>query len=199
MRNLLLLLLMALLASCEKPKLATPFQAIDVSWRYADHPVDFHLTDSNGKMRRLSDFKDKAVVLFFGYTHCPEICPTTLADLAQMMRLLDKDAEKVQVIFVTLDPERDTPKLLAEYVPSFHPSFLGLYGNAQTTAQVAKTFGVNYEKRVEKRSYTLDHSDGTYLIGKRGKPILLSPYNQRVELLVQDIRLLLEMDIKPRF
>jgi protein SCO1/2 len=193
MRNLLLLLFMTLLVGCEKSKLPTPFQAIDVSWRYIEKPVDFNLTDPNGKMRRLSDFKGKVVVLFFGYTHCPEICPTTLADLAQVMRLLDKNAEKVQVLFVTLDPERDTPKLLAEYVPSFHPSFLGLYGDAQTTAQVAKTFGINYEKRLEKESYTLDHSDGTYLIGTRGKPVLLSPYNQRAELLVQDIKLLLQM------
>ncbi len=193
MRNLLLLLFMALLVSCEKPKLPTPFQAIDISWRYAVEPVDFHLTDPNGKMRKRSDFKNKVVVVFFGYTHCPEICPTTLADLAQVMRLLDKDAEKVQVLFVTLDPERDTPKLLAEYVPSFHPSFLGLYGDAQTTAQVAKTFGVHYDKQVEKGSYTLDHSDGTYLIGTRGQPVLLSPYNQRAELLVQDIKLLLQM------
>ncbi len=193
MRNLFLLLFMTLLVGCEKSKLPTPFQAIDVSWRYIEEPVDFHLTDSNGKMRRLSDFKDKVVVLFFGYTHCPEICPTMLADLAHVMRLLEKDAEKVQVLFITLDPERDTPKLLAEYVPSFYPSFLGLYGNAQTTAQVAKTFGVNYEKRIEKGSYSLDHSDGTYLIGTRGKPVLLSPYNQRAKLLAQDIKLLLQM------
>ena len=194
MRNLLLLLLfMTLLVSCGKSKPPTPFQSIDISWRYAEKPVDFHLTDPNGKMRRLSDFNGKVVVMFFGYTHCPEICPTTLADLAQVMRLLDKDADKVQVLFVTLDPERDTPKLLAEYVPFFHPSFLGLYGDIQTTAQVAKTFGVNYEKRVEKGSYTLDHSDGTYLIGTNGKPVLLSPYNQRAELLVQDIKLLLQM------
>ena len=194
MRSLLLLLFfMTLLVSCGKSKPPTPFQAIDISWRYAEKPVDFNLTDPNGKMRWLSDFKGKVVVMFFGYTHCPEICPTTLADLAQVMRLLGKDSEKVQVLFVTLDPERDTPKLLAEYVPFFHPSFLGLYGDAQTTARVAKTFGVNYEKRVAKGSYTLDHSDGTYLIGPNGKPVLLSPYNQRAELLVQDIKLLLLM------
>jgi len=193
MRTLFLLLLMTLLVSCEKSQPPIPFNAIDVSWRYAEKPVDFQLTDPNGKIRRLSDFKDKVVVMFFGYTHCPDICPTTLADLAQVMRLLDKDAEKVQVLFVTLDPERDTPKLLAEYVPFFHPSFLGLYGDTQATAQVAKTFGVNYEKRVEKNSYALDHSDGTYLIGTKGKFVLLSPYNQNVNLLVQDIRLLLEM------
>ncbi|CAH1197979.1 putative Cytochrome oxidase biogenesis protein Sco1/SenC/PrrC, copper metallochaperone [Candidatus Nitrotoga sp. BS] len=194
MRTLLLLLITTLLVSCEKSQPLTPFQAIDVSWRYAEKPVDFQLTDPNGKIRRLSDFKDKVVVMFFGYTHCPEICPTTLADLAQVMRLLDKDAEKVQVLFVTLDPERDTPKLLAEYVPFFHPSFLGLYGDTQTTAQVAKTFGVNYEKRVEKGSYALDHSDGTYLIGTNGKHVLLSPYNQSAKLVVQDIKLLLQME-----
>lgn len=193
MRTLFLLLLMTLLVSCEKSPPLIPFNAIDVSWRYAEKSVDFQLTDPNGKIRRLSDFKDKVVVMFFGYTHCPDICPTTLADLAQVMRLLDKDAEKVQVLFVTLDPERDTPKLLAEYVPFFHPSFLGLYGDTQATAQVAKTFGVNYEKRVEKNSYALDHSDGTHLIGTKGKFVLLSPYNQNVNLLVQDIRLLLEM------
>ncbi|MFZ1546412.1 MAG: SCO family protein [Candidatus Nitrotoga sp.] len=193
MRTLFLLLFMTLLVGCDKSQPPSPFQAIDVSWRYTEVPVDFHLTDPNGKTRRLSDFKDKVIVVFFGYTHCPEICPTTLADLAQVMRLLDKDAKKVQVLFVTLDPERDTPKLLAEYVPFFHPSFLGLYGDAQATAQAAKIFGVHYEKHVEKGSYTLDHSDGTYLIGTNGKPVLLSPYNQSAKLLVQDIKLLLQM------
>lgn len=194
MPNLLLLLITMLLVSCEKPDLPpAPFHAINVSWRYETEPVNFRLAESDGKIRRLSDFKDKVIILFFGYTHCPEICPTTLADLAQVMRLLGKDAEKVQVLFVTLDPERDTPELLAKYVPSFHPSFLGLYGNAQATAQAARSFNVNYEKHAEKNGYTLDHSDGTYLIGTNGQPVLLSPYNQRVELLVQDIRLLLQM------
>jgi len=133
------------------------------------------------------------VVLFFGYTHCPEVCPTTLADLAQVTRLLGPDAEKVQVLFVTLDPERDTPEVLAKYVPSFNPSFLGLYGDAQATSQAAKVFAVSYEKHAEKNGYTLDHSDGTYLIGKNGKTVLLSPYGQRTELLLQDIQLLLGM------
>lgn len=192
MRNFFLLLITLLLISCEKPTPPPPFQAIDVSWRYEENPANFHLTEPGGKMLRLSDFKDKVVVLFFGYTHCPEICPTTLADLAQVMRLLGKDADKVQVLFVTLDPERDTPELLHKYIPSFHPTFLGLYGNAQTTAQVAKLFAINYEKHIEKNGYTLDHSDGTYLIGPGGRTVLLSPYNQRVELIVQDIKLLLQ-------
>lgn len=180
-----------LFAGCNKSAPPLPAHAVDISWRYEQAAADFHLTDAAGKARNLSDFSAKVVVLFFGYTHCPEVCPTTLADLAQVMRLLGPDAEKVQVLFITLDPERDTPELLAKYVPSFHPSFLGLYGDARATAQAARVFAVNYEKHADKNGYTLDHSDGTYLIGKNGKLVLLSPYGQRTELLVQDIKLLL--------
>lgn len=191
MRNVFMLLLI-LLAGCNKFEPPLPAHAVDVSWRYEQAVADFRLTDASGKTRSLSDFRGKVVVVFFGYTHCPEVCPTTLADLAQVMRKLGADAKKVQVLFVTLDPERDTPEVLNKYVPSFDTSFLGLYGDAQATAQAAKVFAVNYEKRAEKSGYTLDHSDGTYLIGKSGKPVLLSPYGQRTELLVQDIQLLLE-------
>lgn len=190
-RNLFLLLVI-LLAACNKPEeppLLT--HAVDVSWRYEQAAADFHLTDPNGRARSLTDFQGKVVVLFFGYTQCTEVCPTTLADLAQVMRMLGADAEKVQVLFVTLDPERDTPELLAKYVPSFHPSFLGLYGDAQATAQAAKVFAVNYEKHAGKSGCTLDHSDGTFLIGKSGRIVLMSPYGQRPELLVEDIKLLL--------
>ena len=190
MRNLFLLLLI-LFAGCNKSAPPLPANAVDISWRYEQAAADFRLTDAGGKAHSLSDFRAKVVVLFFGYTHCPEVCPTTLADLAQVMRLLGPDAEKVQVLFVTLDPERDTPEVLAKYVPSFYPSFMGLYGDAQATAQAAKVFAVSYEKHAEKNGYTLDHSDGTYLIGKSGKPVLLSSYGQRTELLVQDIKLLL--------
>ena len=193
MRNLVLLLLvfLILLAGCNKSEPPLPTNAVDISWRYEQAAADFRLTDAAGKMRSLSDFRGKVVVLFFGYTHCPEVCPTTLADLSQVIRLLGPDAEKVQVLFVTLDPERDTPAVLAKFVPSFNPSFLGLYGDAQATAQAAKVFAVSYEKHADKNGYTLDHSDGTYLIGKNGKIVLLSPYGQRTELLVQDIKLLL--------
>lgn len=190
MRNFFLILLISLLGGCGEPEMPSPYHAIDVSWQHAQ--ADFQLTDFNGKPRRLSDFSGKVVVLFFGYTHCPEVCPTTLADLAQVMRLLGKDADRVQVLFVTLDPERDSPELLAKYVPSFDPSFLALYGDARATAQAAKAFGVTHVKQDDKHGgYTLDHSDGTYLIGTRGKPLMLSPYGQRVEYLAQDIRLLL--------
>ncbi len=186
----MLLLLMALLAGCSKTEYPAPLHAIDVTWQ---HPApDFHLTDFNGKPRRLADFRGKTVILFFGYTHCPEVCPTTLADLSRAMRDLGPDAQKVQVLFVTLDPERDTPQLLAQFVPAFDPSFLGLYGDAQRTAEAAKSFGVNYQKRMEKNgSYSLDHSDGAYLIGPDGAPVWMSRYGQRTDWLVQDIRRLL--------
>jgi len=193
MRNFFLLLII-LFAGCSKSEPSLPSHAIDISWRYEQAAADFRLADATGKARSLSDFRGKVVVLFFGYTHCPEVCPTTLADLAQVIRLLGPDAEKVQVLFVTLDPERDTPEVLGKYVPSFNPSFLGLYGDSQATAQAAKVFAVSYEKHAEKNGYTLDHSDGTYLIGKNGKTVLLSPYGQRTELLLQDIQLLLGMN-----
>jgi protein SCO1/2 len=132
--------------------------------------------------------------MFFGYTHCPDVCPTTLADMAQVMRLLGKDADKVQVLFVTLDPARDTREMLAQYVPAFHPAFVGLSGDAAATAQTAKAFGVMYQKQEGKNGgYTLDHSAGTYLIAPDGKFVLLAPYQQKTEWLVQDIKLLLAM------
>jgi protein SCO1/2 len=193
MRNLLLIISFLILSACEKADIPSPYHAIDVSWQHTK--ADFQLADFSGKPHSLLDFRGKVVVLFFGYTHCPEVCPTTLADLAQVMRMLGKDADRVQVLFVTLDPERDSPELLAKFVPSFYPSFLGLYGDAQATSQAAKAFGVSYIKQYDKHGgYTLDHTDGIYLLGTRGKPLLLAPYSQRAELLVEDIRLLLALN-----
>jgi protein SCO1/2 len=183
---------MIVLVGCTKPDYPAPLNAIDISWQ---HPqADFQLLDAGGKPHRLADYRGKVVVVFFGYTHCPEVCPTTLADLAQVMRLLGQDATKVQVLFITLDPERDTPEVLSKFIPSFDSTFMGLYGDAQTTAQAAKSFGVNYQKQFDKNGgYTLDHSDGTYLIGPDGKPLWLSRYGQRSDLLAQDIKMLLEI------
>lgn len=192
-RKLFWVLCLALLAGCGEHQSPSPYHAADVTVPL--ELADFHLTDSHGKPRNLTDFRGKVVVLFFGYTHCPVICPTTLADLAQVMGMLGKDADKVQVIFITIDPEHDTPELLAQYVPYFHPTFLGLSGDAQATAQTAKSFGVSYEKQNYKNgSYTFLHSVGTFLIGTTGRPLLLSRNGQPVELLVQDIRLLLTAD-----
>jgi len=191
LRSLFLYLLLALLAACGEQTLPSPFQASDVTAKYVH--ADFHLNDATtGKPVSLEDFRGKVVALFFGYTHCPQVCPTTLAELAHMMRLLGKDADRVQVLFVTLDPERDTKKLMAEYPAAFYPTFKGLYGDSTATAQAAKAFGVTYEKHMNKDgSYELDHSAGTYFISPRGQPVLLSPFWQHSDSWVQDVRLLL--------
>lgn len=189
MRGLFILLLVALLAGCEKPKLPSPFHAGDVSVIFTQ--ADFHLTDHNGKPRALADFRGKVVALFFGYTHCPDVCPTTLADLAQVMDMLGADAGRVQVLFITVDPERDKPEMLAKYVPAFHPSFLGLYGDAQATAQAAKSFYVAYQKQPTSSGYNMDHSVGTFLVDPNGRVRLHAPLAQRAVWLADDIRLLL--------
>ncbi len=190
MRYFYLLLALFTLTACEPAKLPSPFHAADVSGKFPA-AVDFRLTDHTGKARTLADFRGKVVALFFGYTHCPDVCPTTLADEAQVMKLLGKDADKVQVLFVTIDPERDTQALLAQYVPAFDARFLGLYGDAAATAQVAKTFNIVYQKQPAKQGYNMDHSAGTYLIDPQGRVRLLAPYAQRAEWLAEDMRLLL--------
>lgn len=192
LRKFILLLCLAMLAACGEPKLPSPFKASDVTSKYAQ--ADFHLFDAAGKPRSLADYQGKVVALFFGYTHCPDVCPTTLADMAQVMRLLDKDADKVQVLFVTLDPERDTRELMAQYPPAFYPSFVGLLGDADATAAAAKAFNIQYQKQATKSgSYTLDHSAGTFLISPSKSYVLLSPFAQKPEALAQDIRLLLAL------
>ena len=191
LRNLFVLMVLFFISGCDGSKLPSPFHASDVSGKFAG--ADFKLTDHNGKLRTLSDFRGKVVVLFFGYTHCPDVCPTTMADLAQVMAHLAKEADRVQVLFVTIDPERDTQALLAQYVPAFYPDFLGLYGDKNATEQVAKTFNIVYQKQPSSAGYNVDHSAGSYLIDTDGKVRLLSPYAQRVDYLEQDIRLLLAL------
>lgn len=193
MSKLFLLLCVLLVTACGERESPSPYHAIDVTRPLEQ--ADFHLADFNGKPRSLADFRGKVVVLFFGYTHCPVACPTTLSNLAQVMGMLGKDADRVQVLFITVDPERDRPELMAKFVPSFHPTFLGLYGDAQATAQTAKSFGVSFEKQYYKKGgYSLLHSDGTFLIGPKGQPLLLSRYGQQAELLAEDIKLLLAAD-----
>ena len=177
------------LAACEEPRLPSPFHASDISFRFEQ--ADFRLTDHNGKPRSLSDFRGKVVALFFGYTHCPDVCPTTLADMSLALDKLGGDAERVQVLFVTVDPERDNPELLGLYVPAFNPSFLALYGDEQATQKVASTFAVTYQKQPTSSGYSVDHSAGTFLIDPKGRVRLLAPYGQRSEWLAEDIRLLL--------
>jgi len=189
LRILMVLLLVAFIASCEEPSLPSPFHATDVSAKFSH--ADFNLTDQNGKTRTLADFRGKVVALFFGYTHCPDVCPTTLADMAQVRRMLGKDADRVQVLFVTVDPERDKPELLVKYMSVFDPSFLGLYGDALATAQAAKAFSVSFIKQPTTTGYSMDHSVGTFLIDPEGRVRLRTPYEQRPAWIADDIRLLL--------
>lgn len=159
-----------------------------------DYAKDFALTDHNGKPRTLADFKGKAVVIFFGYTQCPDVCPTTMAEMASVMKLLGPDADKVQVLFVTLDPERDTQALLASYVPNFDKRFLGLYGDAAATAKVAKEFKVFYQKVAGKTpgSYTVDHTAGSYVFDPQGRIRLFLRHGQGAEPVAHDLKILLK-------
>lgn len=181
------LILLGCLAACGN---APQFNATDVTG--ANFARDFKLTDHHGKQRSIADFRGKAVVLFFGFTHCPDVCPTTLAEFASMMKLLGDDARRVQVLFVTVDPERDTEALLAQYVAAFHPDFLGLRGDRDQTAATAREFKILYEKRAGGGDgYTMDHSAGTYVYDPAGHLRLFASYGMGAEALAKDIRTLL--------
>ena len=151
------------------------------------------LTDHHGKPRTLDDFKGKVVVVFFGYTQCPDVCPTTLAALREVRDKLGPDGDRLQVLFVTVDPERDTEQLLAVYVPAFHPDFLGLRGDAEATAKVAKEFKIFYNKNTgtTPTSYTVDHSAGVYIFDPQGRVRLFGSQGYTVDAYLHDIGLLL--------
>jgi len=191
LRNVLMVMMLLFVTGCGEQKLPSPFHGAEVSGSLAQ--ADFKLTDHNGVTRTLADFRGKVVVIFFGYVHCPDVCPTTMADLSRVLDALGKDAERVQVLFITVDPERDTREILAQYVPAFGASFLGLYGDAAATAKVADAFGVQYQKQATRSGYNVDHSAGTFIIDPGGKVRLISPYGQRADWLAQDIRLLLAL------
>jgi protein SCO1/2 len=154
---------------------------------------DFRLVDHNGKPRTLADYRGKAVVMFFGYTQCPDVCPTTLAELAEAMKRLGPDADRVQVLFVTVDPDRDTQDLLSKYVPAFDPRFVGLYGDADATARTAKEFKIIYQKQPGQTpgTYTVDHSAGTFIFDPAGKLRVYVGYGQGPDVFAHDIRELL--------
>lgn len=183
------LLVLVLAAACtpEGPK----FKASDVTG--ATFGRDFALTDHNGKPRNLADYRGKAVVVFFGYTQCPDVCPTTLAALAETMKALGPDAERVQVLFITIDPDRDTQALLAQYVPAFDPRFVGLYGDAAATERVAKEFKIIYQKQPGPTpgTYTMDHSAGVFVFDPQGRLRLYVSHGQSPDIYVHDLRALL--------
>ena len=184
--------LAASLAACDKlPGKPASFQNTDVTG--LDYAKDFSLTDHTGKPRTLADFKGKAVVVFFGYTQCPDVCPTTMAEMASVMQKLGPQADQVQVLFITLDPERDTPQLLASYVPAFDKRFMGLYGSLEQTAKTAKDFKVFYSKVPGSApgSYTIDHMAGSYVFDKDGKLRLFIRHGGTADSIVHDVRQLL--------
>lgn len=188
-RSSIAALLLAALSACSpEPK----FRSTDITG--ADYGKTLELRDHTGRLRHLEDFRGKAVVLFFGFTHCPDVCPTTLADTARALQALGPQAERVQVLFVTVDPERDTPQALASYVSAFDPRFLGLYGDAEATRRVAKEFKIYYEKRAGSApgSYTMDHSAQTYVIDPQGRLRLLLRQERIAEDLPHDLRVLLQ-------
>lgn len=193
-----------LLGACEKSDssssemLLSPansaFKNTDVTG--LDFAKDFALTDHNGKKRTLSDFKGQAVVVFFGFTHCPDVCPTTMSEMASVMKELGQQADRVQVLFVTVDPERDTPALLAKYVPSFDSRFLGLVGTPAETEKVAKDFKIFYQKVPGKEpgNYSMDHTAGSYVFDPQGRLRLFVRHGQGAEPIAHDLKILLSQN-----
>ncbi len=159
----------------------------------ADYAKDFALTDHNGQPRSIKDFAGKVVVMFFGYTQCPDVCPTSMVELVEVKKLLGKDGDRLQGLFVTLDPERDKPAMLKEYMANFDPTFLALYTTPDKLAAVAKDFKVYYKKVDGKTptSYTMDHSAGSYVYDTQGKLRLYTRYGSGAPALAADIKLLL--------
>jgi protein SCO1/2 len=186
---------LALLAGCDKlalPKSTASFQATDITG--ADFGRSLALPDLTGRVRTLDDFKGKVTVLFFGYTQCPDVCPTTMAELAEVKKSLGVDGDQVQGVFITVDPERDTPEVLKNYVASFDPGFVALRGTPEQTAAAAKEFKVFYAKVPGKApgSYTMDHTAASYVLDRDGKLRLFVRYGSGAPALAADLKALLK-------
>jgi protein SCO1 len=195
-RRLLVLACAAWLAACDKPAntpggAALSFRGVDITG--AEYGRNLSLQDPDGKTRTLAEFKGKVTVVFFGYTQCPDVCPTTMAELAQVKKALGADGERVQGVFVSVDPERDTPELLKAYMGSFDPSFVALRGTPEQTAATAKEFKVFYAKVPGKTegSYTVDHTAGSYVFDRSGKLRLFVRYGSGADALTADLKALL--------
>jgi protein SCO1/2 len=182
-------MLLGVVAGCGPA--APQFESVDITG--ADYAHDFHLTDMAGRPRSLADYRGKVVLIFFGYTQCPDVCPTTMADLKTVMQKLGPDADRVQVLFVTLDPARDSAALLSQYVPAFDARFVGLRGDEATTAQTAKDFKVFYQKVPGSTpdGYTLDHTAGTYVFDANGRIRLFIRQGEGPPAVTHDVKLLL--------
>jgi protein SCO1/2 len=178
-----------LFSACSEKK--PEFRGVDVTG--AEYARDLPLTDQHGKARHLSDFAGKVVVVFFGFTQCPDVCPTSMLELAEVKKMLGPDGDRLQGIFVTVDPERDTPEVLAAYMGNFDPSFLALRGSPEQLAAVAKDFKIYYKKVDGKTptSYTMDHSAGSYVYDAAGRLRLYHRYGSGAQALASDVKGLL--------
>jgi protein SCO1/2 len=183
---------LALQAGCDRAGQEHPaFKGIDITG--ADYARRLELPDVDGKLRTLADFKGKVAVVFFGYTQCPDVCPTTLAELAEVKRSLGPDGDRVVGVFVTVDPERDTPALLKAYLANFGPDFVGLRGTPEQTREAAKEFKVFYAKVPGRTptSYTIDHTAGSYVFDREGRVRLFTRYGSGAKALADDLKILL--------
>lgn len=181
-----------LLAGCERAAPPAPrFNAIDITG--AEYAGDFDLPDTEGRRRHIADFKGKVTVVFFGYTQCPDVCPVTMVELAQAKRALGPDGQRVQGVFITVDPERDTPALLKAYLDNFDAGFVGLRGSDEETKATARRFKVYYAKVPAKThdGYTVDHTAGSFVYDAQGRVRLFSRYGSGVDALLADLKALL--------
>jgi protein SCO1/2 len=180
-----------LLCACDKPP---SFHSTDITGASFGRLATIEaLSDPAGRRPASADFRGKAVVIFFGYTHCPDICPTTLTTMKAAMRLLGPNADRVQVLFVTVDPERDTPEVLAAYVPWFDPRFIGLYGDAQTTLAATREYRVYFSKVKGESAlnYAIDHTAVSYAYDPQGRLRLLFNHGAKPEHIAEDLSKLL--------
>jgi protein SCO1/2 len=168
---------------------APGFRGIDLTG--APYGRDFRLTDADGRERTLADYQGKAVLMYFGFVQCPDVCPTALIRAAKVKRLLGADGDKLQVIFITVDPERDTPEVIKAYTAAFDPSFIGLYGDAKRTRETADEFKVYYKQVPTGSSYTMDHSALSYAFDPQGRLRLALRHEQTAEDYAHDLRQLL--------
>lgn len=181
----------SLLAACQRASPPVSFKGIDITG--AEYARDFDLPDADGRRRRLADFKGKVTVVFFGYTQCPDVCPTTLLELAQVRKALGADGERVQGVFITVDPERDTPELLKAYIGNFGADFVALRGTPEATQATAKAFKVFYAKVPGQTptTYTVDHTAGSFVFDAEGRVRLFTRYGVGADALKSDLEQLL--------
>jgi protein SCO1/2 len=185
-----LLLSVCALAACEKP---VSFHSVDVTG-IQGYGNDFRLTDHTGKARSMADFRGKTVLMFFGFAQCPDVCPTTLSDMKKVMAKLGPDADKFQVLFITVDPARDTQAVLAQYVTAFHPSFIALRGDREATSKVTRDFKIiaQIQEGQTPETYTINHSANSLVFDGQGRLRLIVAYGMDTDQLTSDIQLLIK-------